>query len=159
VIGLTCPRNLHLVTITPEYAVSTETATKILKDKTLDVFAAESAASRYMDIRHALDTGDLDLLIRSAGNRIVEPYRGQLIDGLDSLYQLVNELNSYDRRHPRFACGISGSGPTMYILASSYADADRAGYQAQQELLKRGIFSWWFCHRPNPNGAEVIELH
>lgn len=160
VARLTCPRNLHMVTITPDYAVSTEDATKILKGKTIGVFEAEAAASRYMDIRHAFDTGDLDLLIRSAGNRIVEPYRGQLVHGLDTVREVVAELNaSCDRRRPRFACGISGSGPTMYILAGSHADADRAGFEAHRALRDRGIFSWWFCHRPNPNGAEVIELH
>jgi homoserine kinase len=111
---------------------------------------AEAAAARYMDVRHALDTGDMGLLIRSSGNRIVEPIRAELVRGLDG---------GYDPQRPRFACGISGLGPTMYVLTDSHATAEVAGYEAHRMLLKLGISSWWFCHRPNPNGAEIIELH
>jgi homoserine kinase len=121
---------------------------------------AEAAAARYMDVRHALDTGDMGLLIRSSGNRIVEPIRAELVRGLDALHRLVADLNEgYDPQRPRFACGISGSGPTMYVLTDSHATAELAGYEAHRMLLKLGISSWWFCHRPNPNGAKIIELH
>lgn len=159
VTRLTCPQSLHIVTITPDYELSTKLMNEILEDKTIRVREAEAAAASYMDVRHALDTGDLDLLIRSAGNKIVEPIRGTLIPGLDTLREVVRTLNdTYDASHPRFACGISGSGPTMYVLTDSQANADRVGYETYRALREQGIASWWFWHRPNPNGAEIIEL-
>jgi homoserine kinase len=60
--------------------------------------------------------------------------------------------------NPRFACGISGSGPTMYVLSNSRANAQLICIEAQKALKKEKIFSWSFVHSPNSNGAEIIGL-
>lgn len=149
-----------MVTITPDYELSTKTMNEALQGKKICVRQAEMAAAKYMDIRHAINTGDLALLIRSSGNQIVEPIRGQFVKEFQTVHQMVAHWNSsYPTDQPRFATGISGSGPTIYVLTDSHAHADFAGYEIHRVLKEQGIYSWWFCHTPNPNGAEIIELH
>jgi homoserine kinase len=82
---LQCPENLHMTTITPDYAVSTAEATKMLRGKTVDILEAENAGGRYAEVMLALSTGDLNLLIRSCGNNLVEPIRAAKVPGLETL--------------------------------------------------------------------------
>lgn len=154
------PSRLHLVTITPNYPLSTRKMNKAIDNQTIDVRKAEAAAASYMNIIQALLTEDISLLIRSAGNEIAEPFRRKYVRGYEKVRRLVDDWNLvHSPSKPKFACGISGSGPTMYVLTDSHANAEYAGYEIHRALKEDNIATWWFCHRPNPNGAEIIELY
>ncbi|MEM7016593.1 MAG: hypothetical protein AAF512_04530 [Pseudomonadota bacterium] len=152
-----CPAELHVVTITPEFAMSTSHMTQALKDKTVGWQIAEHSGDHKMEFMRGLLTDDLDLMIRNTRNLVTEPIRGALIQGFSTAREIVEDMNAtYDSR-PEFAIGISGSGPTMYVMSRSLQSADQIGEEIHRALHEKdGIYSWWFCHTTNPNGAEVI---
>ncbi|EIJ42434.1 homoserine kinase [Beggiatoa alba B18LD] len=157
VLALNCPPNLHVVTITPDFAISTSHMTAVLKDKTVGWQVAESAGDHKMEVMRALMSQDLGLLLKHATNTIIEPIRGQHIKGYSTAKQVVQALNADNPESPRYALGISGSGPTMYVMTGSMEEANHAGYEIHKALNEREqVYSWWFCHSVNPNGAEVI---
>ncbi|ALG67564.2 homoserine kinase [Beggiatoa leptomitoformis] len=157
VFSLNCPPNLHVVTITPDFAISTSHMTAVLKDKTVGWQTAETAGDHKMEVMRALLTQDLNLLLKHATNTIIEPIRGQHIKGYKTAQSVVQEMNANDPENPRYALGISGSGPTMYVMTGSIEEANQAGYEIHKALNEQEqVYSWWFCHSVNPNGAEVI---
>lgn len=153
-----CPSNLHMVTITPDFAISTSEMTRILTDKAVSWRTAEAAGDHKMEFMRGLLLRDIHLMIRHATNIVTEPIRGQVVRGFSTAQQVVREMNDhFEPDAPRFSLGISGSGPTMYALACSLEEANQIGYQIFQALRERdNIYSWWFCHSTNPHGAEII---
>jgi homoserine kinase len=159
VSGVDLPRGLHLVTITPDYAVSTKKATEALRGESVPVLVAESAASRYLQLFAALISGDLDGVIAHAGNRLVDPVRSRFVPDLATIRNLVDGLNSsLPRGRSAYACGLSGSGPTMYVATGSAANAALVAAEAPFLLRRNGINAWAFVHTPNTRGAQVLEL-
>lgn len=152
------PRGFHLVTITPEYSVSTKEATERLKAATVPVFSAEAAASGYLELAAALAGGDLPGIIANASKGVAEPVRAELVPELPILKRLVDSLNgSRSRREKSYACGISGSGPTMYVVTDSASNAQLVAAEATRAMRKSGVNAWAFVHTPETRGAQVLE--
>ncbi|OUD14051.1 hypothetical protein [Thioflexithrix psekupsensis] len=153
-----CPSQLHLVTITPDFAVSTAEMTQRLQGQHVAWQVAERAGDYKMEFMRGLLLKDIHLMIRNATNLVTEPIRATAIRGYTTAQAVVSELNeAYDPEQPRFSLGISGSGPTLYALACSWEEANQVGYEIFKALQEKdGVYSWWFCHRTNPHGAEII---
>ncbi len=158
VLALDCPSQLQMVTITPDFALSTAEMTRILQGRTIDWHVAEKSGDHKMEFMRGLITKDIHLMIKHATNIVTEPIRGTVVKGYQTALQVVRERNAeFEADKPHFSLGISGSGPTLYALACSPEEANQIGYEIHQALKeKEGIYSWWFCHEPNPHGAEII---
>lgn len=153
-----CPSNLHMVTITPDFAISTSEMTRILQGREVSWQTAEAAGDHKVEFMRGLLLKDMHLMIRHATNIVTEPIRGQVVRGFSTAQQVVREINQeFDADKPRFSLGISGSGPTLYALACSLEEANQIGFEIFKALNEKdNIYSWWFCHSANPHGAEII---
>lgn len=73
---------------------------------------------------HACHTQQPDLAAKMMKDVIAEPYRTQLLPGFAAARQAAQDIGA-------LACGISGSGPTLFAVCNDQATAQRmaAGYK------------------------------
>jgi len=90
------------------------------------------------------------LISRSLNDVIAEPSRSVLIPGFDEVKAGIRNVGA-------LGCGISGSGPTMFILspnASIARDASRVGQEIYDEI---GLSVDVYVPPINTRGAYVVE--
>ena len=153
VAPLPWPRGLYFVTVTPNFALETIKMRAAVSRKTINCIVASEAAHKRAEVMRGLYESDLDRIIRFAGDGIVEEQRWSLIFDSDALRRHVAE-----RRNLGFpvSIGISGSGPTIYCLASSRESADQIGQELREIWKSHGMKSWCFVHDKNDKGARII---
>ena len=90
----------------------------------------------------------LDVYKRQVGDRIHQPYRSGLIEGLDSVFRMSYELGS-------LGTYVSGAGPTIIAMIHA-GDADSFLHYASSHLEERGISGWQvLVLDTDANGASV----
>jgi len=72
----------------------------------------------------ALYTSDRALLSRSMVDLVAEPRRAVLVPGFHAVKQAALEAGA-------LGCSLSGSGPSIFALATTVADAERVGASMQ----------------------------
>lgn len=102
------PEDLKLLTLIPDYKLSTEMARKALPDQYSRPECIYNL-SRIGFLLHALITRDYALLPLALSDVIHEPYRYPLIEDSDAVKQALSHLNAY-------GCFISGAGPSIIAL-------------------------------------------
>ncbi|KNC88137.1 homoserine kinase [Trabulsiella odontotermitis] len=80
---------------------------------------------------------------------IAEPYRTKLLPGFDAARQGVAEIGA-------LACGISGSGPTLFALCDNPATAQRVADWLSKHYLQNQEGFVHIC-RLDTAGARVVE--
>jgi homoserine kinase len=149
------PRDLHLVTITPDLSLETRLMRSIIAGKMVNVFDVSHELKRRAEIMIGLVNGDVERIIRFSNKSLIEDIRWPLIKEYDELVKHVQE-----RREIGFnvSLGISGSGPTIYCLADSEALANQLGEELHLIWKQRDIESWWFVQEANTLGINVFHL-
>ncbi|MBX3290599.1 MAG: homoserine kinase [Acidobacteria bacterium] len=130
VVELSCPP-LWVTVIHPQIEIKTAEARAILP---VDV-PLRSAVRQWSNLGAfvaALSSGDLDLLSRSMEDVIVEPVRKGLIPHFD-------EVMKAGRTAGAIGGGISGSGPSMFLLAENENTAVAIGQAIRNEYAVTGI--------------------
>lgn len=150
VLSLPTPGGLHVAVLHPDVEVSTGEARAILP-KEVPMKAAVRYAGNLAGFVAGLYTHDLALMKRSFTDEIVEPRRASLIP------------HFYEIKEAAFAAagiigfGISGSGPAMFALAGSKADAEKAGSAMEGILQKQGISAQLYISPVNQTGPKVLD--
>ncbi len=147
VIALPVP-DLYCALLYPHVDVPTRDARQIIRSKVL----LKDAVIQWGNIAglvSALYQKDYDLLSRCMKDVIVEPIRSMLIPEFDTLKEiaLANGALSF---------GISGSGPTVFSLFRSGADAEKAVNLQQQFLLSHHIQSNSYLSEINKTGPIIL---
>ncbi|QDX28869.1 homoserine kinase [Dickeya poaceiphila] len=78
---------------------------------------------------HACHTGQAELAVKLMKDVIAEPYRTRLLPGFAEARQAADELGA-------LACGISGSGPTLFSVCNDMGVAQRLASWLQENYLQ-----------------------
>ena len=148
VIHLPTPSNAWVTVINPQLELKTQDARKVLKRSV----ALESAISQWGNVA-ALVAGiyqnDVKLMGRALEDKIVEPERAQLIPGYAAAKSAALAAGAA-------GCSISGSGPSIFALSESEAQATSVGDVMMAAFTSLGIASQAFTSQINSTGATVV---
>jgi homoserine kinase len=140
------PRDLKAVVAVPDFSVSTTAARRALPEKVPHRDASFNVGRAGL-LLGSLATGKYELLRVAMQDRLHQPYRSQLVPGLEDVIEAALANGAYG------AC-LSGSGPTILALASEttasgVAPAMRVAFEAQ------GVASRSWELDVDLNGAQV----
>ena len=119
IVRLPVPEGLACAVLHPHVEVQTGAARAMLGD----TVALRDAVRQWGNLGAlvaALYSGDRALLSRSLEDVVVEPKRSSLVPGFYALKAAALAEGA-------LGCSLSGSGPSVFALAASLADAQRAG--------------------------------
>ncbi|NNM25729.1 MAG: homoserine kinase, partial [Phycisphaerales bacterium] len=107
-----------VVAVTPAIEIETSVARAALP-ASVPLAAAVCNWANAATLVLGLVRGDRSMVARSCTDAIVEPIRARMIPGCDAVRAAAREAGA-------FACGVSGSGPTLFALADPpHAEAVR----------------------------------
>jgi homoserine kinase len=140
--------DLYVTVVHPQIEVRTSDARQILRKQVL----LKDAIRQWGNIA-GLVTGflknDHDLIGRSLEDVIIEPVRSILIPGF-------NEIKTKCKEAGALGGGISGSGPSVFMLSKNEATA-KATEQVMKDVYERlGIEYNTYVTTINKKGAEVV---
>ncbi len=148
IIPLKSP-DLFTVAVHPQVEVKTSDARQILKKNIL----LKDAVQQWGNIAGliaGIEKNDFNLIGRSLKDVIIEPIRSILIPGFDEIKMKSLELGA-------LGGGISGSGPSVFMLTEYKDNADKIAQMMQSVYNDINIESFVYVSRINPLGIEIIE--
>ena len=149
VIEVPHPEGLHCTVLHPHIEVMTEDSRKILR-QSVRLKDAIVQWSNFAGLVTGLITGNYPLISRSLNDIIFEPVRSLLIPGYDDVKKAAMDAGA-------LGCSISGSGPSIFALSTSMADARKVGDAMLASLKKTGIEGDVFVSPINKNGPRIVE--
>tara|TARA_B100000579_G_scaffold429511_1_gene441366 strand:- start:937 stop:1650 length:714 start_codon:yes stop_codon:yes gene_type:complete len=115
-------------------SVSTAAARDILP-KQVEMATALTFGRQLGVFVHALHVGNFDLAASVMNDVIAEPYRKSLLPGFD-------DARAFSEQAGALAFGISGSGPTVFAVCPSKAQAEKvAAYLTENYIQNEDGFS------------------
>lgn len=142
------PPDLYVTIVHPQIEVKTADARAILKQKIL----LKDAIRQWGNIAGlvaGLVQQNNDLIGRSLEDVLIEPVRSILIPGFDEVKQQCKAAGA-------LGGGISGSGPSIFMLSAEKATAEKVE-QAMQEVFTRiGISYHTHVTRINTTGVKIV---
>lgn len=148
VIPLVHPE-LFATVIHPQIEIRTEDARALLKPD-VPLRTAIRQWGNVGALVAGLAAGDLDLIARSLEDFVAEPYRKALIPKFD-------DLKSESLRAGALGGGISGSGPSVFMLSASRSTAERVGSAMRDVYAGSGIEFNIHVSGINRAGAALIK--
>lgn len=147
IIPLASP-DLFVTVVHPQIEVRTADARQILKKQVL----LKDAIKQWGNIA-GLVTGflknDVDLIGRSLEDVIIEPVRSILIPGFDEVKNKCKEAGA-------LGGGISGSGPSIFMLSKDEATATAVELVMKEVYTRIGIDFNTYVTTINKKGVEII---
>ncbi len=147
IVSIPAP-DLFVTVVHPQIEVRTSDARQILKQQVL----LKDAIKQWGNIA-GLVTGfmknDYDLIGRSLEDVIIEPVRSILIPGFDELKVKCKEAGA-------LGGGISGSGPSVFMLSTGESTAKAVGHVMSQVYEQIGIDYNIYVTTINKKGVEVV---
>jgi homoserine kinase len=148
IISIPSP-DLHVTVIHPQIEVRTSDARQILKQQV----SLKDAIRQWGNIA-GLVTGfmknDYELIGRSLEDVIIEPVRSILIPGFDEVKKQCTEAGA-------LGGGISGSGPSIFMLSKEHATAKKIETVMKNIYDKIGIDYNTYVTTVNKKGVEIVE--
>jgi homoserine kinase len=149
VVPLPVPDGLACALLHPHLSVHTGTARALLGD-TVALPVAVRQWANLGALVAALFTSDRRLLSRSLVDLVAEPKRAVLVPGFYDIKAAAVQAGA-------LGCSLSGSGPSMFALASSIDDARAAGQAMQHAFAQHsGVGSEVFVSLVGRAGARVV---
>ncbi len=147
IVSIPAP-DLYVTVVHPQIEVRTSDARQILRQQVL----LKDAIRQWGNIA-GLVTGflknDLDLVGRSLEDVIIEPVRSILIPGFDEVKIKCKEAGA-------LGGGISGSGPSLFMLSKELETAKKVESVMKEIYSKIGIDYNTYVTTINKNGVEII---
>jgi homoserine kinase len=148
IIPLNSP-DLFVTIVHPQIEVRTSDSRQILRKEVL----LKDAIKQWGNIG-GLITGfmknDCELIGRSLEDVIVEPVRSILIPGFD-------EVKSKCKNAGALGGGISGSGPSIFMLSKEEETADKVEAIMKEIYEKIGVDYKTYVTQINPHGVKILE--
>lgn len=146
VIALQAP-SLFVSIVHPQIEVRTADARAILKQNVL----LKDAIKQWGNIAGLVAgilKNDLPLIARSLQDHIIEPVRSILIPGFDELKQRCLRAGA-------LGGGISGSGPSVFMLSETEAIAKQVAYEMAAVFTELGIDYHTYVTSINQQGVQL----
>ena len=141
------PRGLYVTVVTPQIRILTKEAREVLSEK-VDFDSAVKQAANLASFVHAMHTSDFDLLSRSLQDHLVEEQRAHLLPGF-------YEAKSAALATGALGCGISGSGPTIFVLSNNENCANDSAAAITRVYADKGIESTSVVSEVNQAGTVL----
>ncbi len=148
---LPVPENLHYALVTPDIAVPTNEARRVLpKMVSLGAMVAQTGAvARLVD---ALYRGDLEAMaVAMESDGIIEPARAHLMIRLA-------DVRAAAKRAGALGLVISGAGPTLCAVCDSAETAQAAAAAMRAVHDEIGLACLTNVTRTSPDGARVLKV-
>ena len=149
ILSLPIPQGLYTLVIHPHYEVNTKESRAILA-QTLSLKDHVLQSSYLTGFMTGLFKNDLALMSRSFKDIIIGPQRASLIPLLPQAQAKAQELGA-------LGIGIAGSGPSLFVWASSLKEAKKIE-QALLEIYQKAQLpadSW--IGPINQEGAKILD--
>ncbi|SKA32147.1 homoserine kinase [Chitinophaga eiseniae] len=143
------PAELWVTVIHPQIEVKTSDAREILKQKVLMTDAIRQWGNVGAMVA-ALYQEDYDLISRSLEDVIVEPIRSILIPAFQELKLRCREAGA-------LGGGISGSGPSVFMLSKGEANARKVAETMNNVYAPLGVDYKIYVSRVNTAGVKIID--
>lgn len=147
VIRLEAPE-LHITVVHPQIEVRTSDARQILR-KEVPLQQAIKQWGNIAGLVAGLMKGDYDLIGRSLEDVIIEPVRSILIPGFDEVKLQCKEAGA-------LGGGISGSGPSIFMLSKDKATAETVEHKMKSIYTRIGIEYKTYVTKLNAKGMSII---
>lgn len=147
VIRLEAPE-LYITVVHPQIEVRTSDARQILR-KEVPLQQAIKQWGNIAGLVAGLMKGDYDLIGRSLEDVIIEPVRSILIPGFDEVKLQCKEAGA-------LGGGISGSGPSIFMLSKDKATAETVEQHMKSIYTRIGIEYKTYVTKLNANGMSII---
>ncbi|MEZ5425094.1 MAG: homoserine kinase [Pyrinomonadaceae bacterium] len=138
---------LFVTVFHPQIEIKTSDAREILRQK-IELRNAVSQWSNVGALVAGLQKGDYDLISRSLEDRIIEPVRRILIPHFDL-------LKSESLRAGALGGGISGSGPSVFMLSQTSATARKVEAAMRRVFEGSGVEFKTYRSKINPEGVKI----
>ncbi|MFT3934955.1 MAG: homoserine kinase [Chitinophagaceae bacterium] len=148
IVQLTAPP-MFVTVVHPQIEVKTSDARQILRKEVL----LKDAIKQWGNIAGLVAgfmKGDYDLISRSLEDVIIEPVRSILIPGFD-------EVKTKSREAGALGGGISGSGPSIFMISKEQHTANEIEKLMQSVFQKLGIDFRTYVTTLNNEGVKVIK--
>lgn len=148
IVKLNVP-DLYVTIIHPQIEVKTSDARSILKQQVL----LKDAIKQWGNIAGlvaGLEQGDYDLIGRSLEDFLIEPTRSILIPAFDTIKNVSKELGA-------LGGGISGSGPSIFMLSTNESTAKSVELAMQQIYDQIGLGYHTYVTTINTRGILLSE--
>ncbi|MEX0883341.1 MAG: homoserine kinase [Cyclobacteriaceae bacterium] len=149
VIPLNVPRGLYCTLVHPHLVLNTSDSRSVLR-RSVSLKDATTQSGNIAGLVAGLFQEDMALISRSLNDVIAEPSRSVLIPGYDEVKQGVKSVGA-------LGCGISGSGPTIFILSPTEEIAWEVSRMAQEVFDKIELPIDLYVSAINTRGAYIIE--
>lgn len=148
VVSIPTPDNLFCTLVHPHLELKTQDSRQVLRS-TIPLKDAITQWGNIAGLIAGLMKPDFGLIGRSLKDVVAEPVRALLIPGFDIIKEKAIEAGA-------LGCGISGSGPTIFVLSTEKEIAIRTGKVIQQEFKKLKLDSEVYISKINSTGAKVL---
>jgi homoserine kinase len=150
IVKLPVPEGLYTTLIHPHIELRTADSRSVLR-RQISLQDAVVQSGNIAGLISALYTSDLKLLGRSLKDVIAEPYRALLIPGFYELREAIQKVGA-------LGSGISGSGPTLFVLSESQEIAESAAKKAEEVYAAIGLGVDISVADVNSVGAYVVSM-
>ena len=147
IVRLNVP-DLYVSVVHPQIEVKTSDARQILR-KEVQLKNAIKQWGNIAGLVAGIMKSDYDLIGRSLEDVIIEPVRSILIPGFDLVKKRSKECGA-------LGGGISGSGPSIFMLSTDEKIAKAVEEEMQQVYLQAGIEFKTYLTTINAQGVTVI---
>jgi homoserine kinase len=147
IVKLNTP-DLFVTVVHPQIEVKTSDARQILRKEVL----LKNAIKQWGNIAGLVagfEKGDTDLIGRSLEDVIIEPVRSILIPGFDAIKSKSKEAGA-------LGGGISGSGPSIFMLSKEAQTASSVETIMKETFLQLGIEFKTYITTIQKSGVELI---
>lgn len=148
IIPLNAP-DLFVSAVHPQVEVKTSDSRQILK-KNITLKSAVEQWGNIAGLVAGIQKNDFALIGRSLNDVIIEPVRSILIPRF-------NEIKSKSLEIGALGGGISGSGPSIFMLAEKKEIAEKVANLMKSIYDEINIDSFVYVSKINPVGIEIIE--
>ncbi|MFD2035822.1 homoserine kinase [Belliella marina] len=148
VIKLPVPNGLYCTLLHPHLELNTSDSRSVLR-KQISLKDSTIQSGNIAGLIAGLFQEDFKLISRSLKDVIAEPTRALLIPGF---YELRDSIKSIGA----LGSGISGSGPTIFVLSPSKSIATEVGATGVEVFKKIGLDVDIYISEVNDRGAYVI---
>jgi len=148
VIKLPVPEGLHCTLLHPHLELKTSDSRSVLKQQ-ISLKDSTMQSGNIAGLIAGLFKNDFELLGRSLKDVIAEPSRALLIPGFYELREAIKNVGA-------LGSGISGSGPTIFILSSNEGIATKAGEVSRKVFDDIGLGVDVYVSKVNVKGAYVL---
>jgi len=147
IVPLTAP-SMYVTVVHPQIEVKTSDARQILR-KEVQLKDAIKQWGNIAGLVAGLLKEDYGLISRSLEDVIIEPVRSMLIPGFDEVKRSCKEAGA-------LGGGISGSGPSIFMLSKEEATARQVENVMKDVYTRLGIEFRTYVTTVNYKGVEII---